>query len=341
MKKIVLCLLAVIMVISSVFTFVSCSGDSDEETALTKVIVAHHLGYSGSAIVAVGINMGYFEEEGLDVELAPFTSGPSEIAAMVSGNVDFGYIGSGATTLAVKGDVEIIYFQNLGDAEAIIVNKESGIETMADMKGKTIATTLGTSGENIVNMAIAKAGLEIGDGPDQVEVINMDMGGCVTAMVAGRVDAVCVWGSYQITVEGQLADNYHELARTADFAEEYVSVSSWLATQEYIDANPETVQAFANALAKSFDYWKVNEEQVAVWVAEIVEADEDTIKAQIGGTFFLNSAELEDALADGTIRKYYEVQQVAMVKNGQIDNPVPIDEYVKWDYMEKAIENAK
>lgn len=341
MKKIGVGLLAVIMVITSVFTLVSCDADSDEKSDLTKIKVAHHLGYSGAAIVAVGINMGYFEEEGLDVELAPFTSGPSEIAAMVSGNVDFGYIGSGATTLAVKGDVEIIYFQNLGDAEAIIVNKESGIETMADMKGKTLATTLGTSGENIVNMAIANAGLEIGDGPDQVNVINMDMGGCVTAMVAGKVDAVCVWGSYQITIESQLADNYHELARTADFADEYVSVSSWLATQEYIDANPETVQAFANALAKSFDYWKENEEQVAIWVAKIVEADEETIKAQIGGTFFLSSAELESALANGTIKEYYEVQQAAMVKNGQIDNAVSIDEYVKWDYMTKAIANTK
>lgn len=342
MKKILALVLVVVMLVSCTAVFASCgkatpTANPTDGEQLVKVKVAHHKGYSGAAVAAIGTKMGYFEEEGLDVELVPFTSGPPEIAAMASGEIQFGYIGSGATTLAVKGDVEIIYFQNLGDAEAVIVNKESGITSIEDLKGKTLATTLGTSGENIVNLALAKAGIEKGSGADQVNVINMDMGGCVTAMIGGQVDAVCVWGSYRVTLRDQLADNYLELTKTSDYADEYASVSSWLTTQEYIDANPEVVQHFANALAKCTNYWKANEKQTAAWVAELVDSDVPTIEKQIGTTMFLNAEELKAALEDGTIRNYYEVQQSCMLKDGKIEAAVPIDEYVKWEYMNKAV----
>lgn len=333
-KRITVCLLIALIASSMVFAAGQTEKNTDGEM-LTKVKVAHHLGYSGAAVVAVGTKMGYFKEAGLDVELVPFTSGPSEIAALVSGDLQFGYIGSGATTLAVKGDVEIIYFQNLGDAEAIIVNKKSGIKSMQDLKGKTLATTLGTSGENIVNLAVEAAGMKIGD----IQVINMDMGGCVTAMVAGKVDAVCAWGSYKVTIEKMLAENYMELAKTSDFSDRYASVSSWLATQKYIDANGETVQAFANAVAKSMDYWKDNEKQVAVWVAEIVESDVPTIESQIGSVFFMNSEQLKAAIDNGKIQKYYEVQQQSMFDSGKIDAIVPVSDYVNWQYMKNAIAN--
>ncbi len=335
MKKMVTVWLLIALIASSM---VFAAGQTEQNAAgekLTKVKVAHHLGYSGAAVVAVGTKMGYFKEAGLDVELVPFTSGPSEIAALVSGDLQFGYIGSGATTLAVKGDVEIIYFQNLGDAEAIIVNKQSGIKSMQDLKGKTLATTLGTSGENIVNLAIEEAGMKPGD----IQIINMDMGGCVTAMVAGKVDAVCAWGSYKVTIEKMLAENYKELAKTSDFSDRYASVSSWLATQKYIDENEETVQAFANALAKSMDYWKDNEKQVAVWVAEIVESDVPTIESQIGSVFFMNSEQLKTAIDNGKIQKYYEVQQQSMLDSGKIDAIVPVSDYVNWQYMKNAIAN--
>lgn len=335
MKKMIsVCLLIALIASSMVFS----AGQTEQKAGvekLTKVKVAHHLGYSGAAVVAIGTKMGYFKEAGLDVELVPFTSGPSEIAALVSGDLQFGYIGSGATTLAVKGDVEVIYFQNLGDAEAIIVNKKSGIKSMQDLKGKTLATTLGTSGENIVNLAIEAAGMKPGD----IEVINMDMGGCVTAMVAGKVDAVCAWSSYRVTIEKMLGENYMELAKTSDFSDRYASVSSWLATQKYIDANGETVQAFANALAKSMDYWKDNEKQVAVWVAEIVESDVPTIESQIGTVFFMNSEQLKIGIDNGKIQKYYEVQQQSMLDTGKIDAIVPVSDYVNWQYMKNAIAN--
>ena len=334
MKKVFVLFLVALVALSSVFA----GGSKESSTTadgLTKVKVAHHLGYSGASVMAIGLEKGFFEEEGLAVEPVPFTSGPTEVAALVSGDLQFGYIGSGATTLAVEGDVEIICYQNLGDSEVIIVNKDSGIDSIADLKGKTLATTLGTSGENVVNLALESAGLTRND----VEIINMDMGGCVTAIIAGRVDAVCVWGSYLVTVKQQLGDNFLALARTSDFGDKYASVSSWLTTQDYIDKNPEIVQHFVNAVVKSMDYWKTHEEEAAELVAELLDSDPQNIRDQIGTCFFYDKAALKENLENGQIEQYYYVQQQSMYDTGKISEMVDLDTYIHWEYMENAVNN--
>lgn len=333
MKKLLCIAVTVLLVVVPMFANGTQENATSTGTGLTKVKVAHHMGYSGGAVVAIGLANGFFEEEGLDVEPVPFTSGPSEVAALVSGDLQFGYIGSGATTLAVKGDVEIIYSQNLGDSEVIVVNKDSNIKSIQDLKGKTIATTLGTSGEDVVNLALQDAGMTQND----VELINMDMGGCVTAILSKKVDAVCIWGSYLVTVREQLGDNFGEIARTSDFADRYASVSSWLTTQDYIDKNPKIVQSFANAIAKCMDWWKDHEEETAALVADLIGSDSDTISPQIGTVFFYNSEELKENLDNGNIRKYYETQQDNMLSTGVISEKVDIDTYVKWEFMENSI----
>ena len=332
MKRVLFVIAIAIICISCVFA----SGAAEQQKAqdLVKIRIAHHKGLSGAGAAAIGTRMGFFAEEGLDVELVPFTAGPPEVAAMVSGDLQFGYIGSGATNLAANGEVEVIYFNNLGDAEVIVVNKNSGYKSMSDLMGKTLATTLGTSAENIVNFALQREGMTM----DDINIINMDQSGCVTAMLSGKVDAVCVYSTFRTTVETELGDDCLVLARTSDFSDFTASIGSWLTTQEYIDNHADIVAKFTRALAKIMDYWTANQEQVAVWVAELLEADEATIKAQIGTFSIMNSAELKAALADGTLRAMYAAQHNGMLVNGKLEKDVPLEEYIHWDIMEKAVE---
>ncbi|MBQ4501193.1 MAG: ABC transporter substrate-binding protein [Spirochaetales bacterium] len=334
MKKVLFAVIVSLICLSCVF---ANAASEQSKQDLVKIRIAHHKGLAGAGVAVIGTRMGYFAEEGLDVELVPFTAGPPEVAAMVSGDLQFGYIGSGATNLAANGEVEIIYFNNLGDAEVIVVNKNSGIKSVAELKGKTLATTLGTSAENIVNFALQRAGLTMND----VNIINMDQSGCVTAMLSGKVDAVCVYSTFRATVETELGENCVKLAKTSDFSDITASIGSWLTTQEYIDNHGDIVQHFANALAKCMDYWKANQEQVAVWVAELLEAEESAIKAQIGTFSLMNASELKAALSDGSLKAMYAAQHNGMLVNGKLEKDVALEEYIHWDIMENAVKSAK
>ena len=331
MKKAFLLIAVSLICLSCVF---ASAAPEQSKQDLVKIRIAHHKGLAGAGVAVVGTHMGYFAEEGLDVELVPFSAGPPEVAAMVSGDLQFGYIGSGATNLAANGEVEIIFFINLGDAEVIVVNKKSGYKSLSDLKGKTLATTLGTSAENIVNFALQREGMTM----DDINIINMDQSGCVTAMLSGKVDAVCVYSTFRATVESELGDDCLILARTSDFSDITASIGSWLSTQEYIDKNGDIVAKFARALAKCMDYWTANQEQVAVWVAELLEAEESAIKAQIGTFSIMNSSEIKEALRNGSLRAMYEAQHHGMLVNGKLEKDVALEEYIHWDIMEKAVE---
>ena len=68
-----------------------------------KLRVAYHPNFGGNNLYITAEKNGFFEEEGLVVEPVKFTAGPQEIAAMVAGDVDIGYIGHTPCTLGWYG----------------------------------------------------------------------------------------------------------------------------------------------------------------------------------------------------------------------------------------------
>src|SRR5690606_13662334 len=86
-----------------------------------KLRIAYHPNMGGSSAIITGMKKGFFEEENLEIELVKFTSGPTEVAAMISGDIDLGYVGHGAHFLAVEGKVKIISLDVLSKAEELMV----------------------------------------------------------------------------------------------------------------------------------------------------------------------------------------------------------------------------
>ena len=313
---------------------------AETELEVREIRVGYHTNLGGAGCVITAEKMGYFAEQGLVVELVPFTSGPPEIAAMASGDLQFAYIGNGAHALAINGQAEIISPLQIGNSEKLIARKDSGIETMEDLKGKKIATTFGTSGEVVVDLALAKAGLERGTGADQVEVINMETGGAVTAIISGQVDAVCVWEQYMVAVIDGLGENSIVLAQTADFQDEFIAISSYLATDKLIEEDPELVQRFVNALQKALKYQAANKEEAAAWVAELIDVDLETIMAGIDNASFITPDLAKEMLEDGSMDAIFQLQQDKFIEAEKVDGLVPLDEYLHYEFLIPAIEFA-
>ena len=196
---------------------ISCSGGNKQPSSqanggLDKIRVAYMADFSGTSAAAVAQEKGFFKEENLDVELVKFLNGPSEVAAMLSGDIQFAYIGHGAHSLAIQGKVNVLFPNGLSKSEQIIVGKWANINTIADLKGKTVGTQLGTSGEILLDLALKKANVNRAD----LKVVNMDVSGIVSSMIGKKVDAVSVWAPYTFEITKQLGDEVQSIATIID-----------------------------------------------------------------------------------------------------------------------------
>lgn len=309
----------------------STASDAPEyERATVRVAYMPNMG-SGSSLIT-GIEMGYFDEVGLDVELTQFQGGPAEIAAMASGDIDIAQIGHGAHALCIEGQAKIFALDLLGVSDEVLANTERGIETVADLKGKTIASTAGTSAEIVLDLVLGTAGLTT----DDVTVVEMDANGCVSAMISGQIDACATWAPSTTTIKEQMGDKCVSLGNNGDFVDTVTFPGSFVATEKYASEHEDILVRFTQALMKAQDYRAANIEQVCEWLAKEIEADPETILATKDSGEWLTGEFLVGALADGTIEQYYDSQQQVFVDSGRIPEKVPVSDYVLFDVMQKA-----
>ncbi|OLN30795.1 ABC transporter substrate-binding protein [Desulfosporosinus metallidurans] len=312
------------------------STSSSQPEKLTKMRVAYMPNMGSASTLVTAIKMGYFKQEGIDVELVQFAKGPDEIAAMGSGNIDVSQIGHGAHTLAAKGQANIITIDDTSLADAVMGNKDKGINTISDLKGKTIGTSLGTSSQVILDLALASVGMTEKD----VKVVQMDPSAAVTAMVTGNVDAVAIWSPSTITVKQKMGDKVVTLADNNTYKDQMQFPSSFVVTPTYASKNKDLLIHFTSALFKAMDYRSKPEniKTVADWVAAQIKQDPALIELGEGEGNWLTSKYVYDSVKDGTLKKIYENQQALFVTNKQLPAAVNVDNYVLYDNMKAAYE---
>lgn len=308
--------------------------EAKEPEKLEKLRVAYHPNMGGASTIITGIKTGAFEEQGLEIELVKFTSGPPEIAAMVSGDIDVGYIGMGAHFLAIDGQVDLIAIDALGNSDRLLTRKETGIESVEDLVGKKVAIPLGTSGETVFDLALKKAGVP----RDKVKVVNMDIAGAVSAYISGQVDAAAIWAPYTLkAVESLGEDQVVELAKNEDFMPDYVFPSSWIATPKYIENNRDTVVKFVRGLYKAMDYRAENIDEMVDWTVELVDIEKEVAQKEVPQMIMMTSSEIKKAIDSGDILKWFEGLEKLFLKTGKIEEQVPVEDFVKTDLIKDAL----
>ena len=309
------------------------AGNSETPTVETVDInVGYMPNYGGLWSLMTAKEKGFFEEEGLNVTLTQFEDGPTIIAAMENGSVNFGYIGQGAHKLCVQGNATIIALSHISNGDALIGGP--GITTVEDLKGKVVAYSSGTSSEDILRNALAAHNMTM----DDIQAMDMDAPSIVTAMMSGGVDACATWSPNSLTIlEGM--EGTTKLADNMTFSDTTVSLASWIATPKYLEENRDVAVRFVRALMKAMDYAADgNYEEVAQWCATQAALDYDTMYNQRGDADWLTGKEVVDGVADGTVKGYYELQQKNLLDGGSIteDDVCPVEDYVDFDLMTEA-----
>jgi len=175
--------------------FLGCTGAGALAVALPRWARAQgaplNFGFqntSWGSVAMVAEAEGTFAKAGVDVKPFRFDGGKSTRDAMIAGRVDIGVLGAAPFVVgAAKGDiVAIAVAMYAGKTNAIVAAKDSGIKSVADLKGKRVASQLGSSTDYVFqNKILPKYGLTKGD----VQIANIPHQNEIAAMVGKSVDA--------------------------------------------------------------------------------------------------------------------------------------------------------
>lgn len=284
--------------------------------------------------VLSAINQGCFAEEGITIELTEFADGPSEIAAMEGGSIDLAYIGKGAHRLCITGSAVIFAPSSVHTVDRVVCMPDSGIKTVADLKGKTVAYNAGSSSESTFNNALEVGGLTM----DDVTAMNLSIDNIVPAAVSGTIDAAICWNPYSGQILQQVEGSYE-----IEFADGSTNISSWICLPDYAKDNHDVLVRFTRALFKGMDWGSKTEnyETVAQYCADQTKTGLDANLMQVGDAHWFNIDDLKAGVADGTVKGYYEGMQNDMVKGGNIkpeEAKENVGDFVLFDVMEEALQ---
>ena len=337
MKKFLALMLSLVMALS----LAACGGEtstdettddttSTDETTVEPVTlnIGYMNNYGSLWSLMAAQEMGYFEDQGITLNLISFDSGPNIIAAMEGGSVDIGYIGDGAHRLCAEGSASIITLSHISNGDAVIGGPD--VKTIADLAGKTVAYSSGTTSENILVQALATEGMTM----DDITAMDMDASAIVTAMLSGQVDACAIWSPQSTTVLDQLGDDATILADNVMFADQSIALSSWIVLPSSLEEDHDVLVRFLTALYQGMDYAaEDHHDEVAQWVADQLAADYDATYGETTSGDWLTGQEVYNGVADGTVAGYYEFQQELMIAAGTLEEAVPVENYVAFDLM--------
>jgi len=182
------------------FTLFLCAGLSlpaASVRAAEKVVLAHALpALSASFAIASSLPtyLGYWKEEGLDVEVVTNRGAAAAVQLVIGGKADVTSANPGTAITAVqKGEDLVIFYTSLrGDIFGIALPEGSGLNEIKDLKGKTIGvSSFASGGTNYIRALLAQAGLKAGVDADVVEV---GVGGrAAAALKSKQVQALSLW----------------------------------------------------------------------------------------------------------------------------------------------------
>lgn len=337
MKKRFTALLLVALMLSAAV----CACASKEEGAAeenlpekTKVVlneVAHSIFY---APMYVAIEEGYFQEEGIDLELVTGFGADKTMTAVLSDSADIGFMGSEASIYTYNEGAtdHVVNFAQLTQRAGnfLVARQEMPDFTWEDLKGTDV---LGGRKGGMPQMVFEYILKQNGIDPAKDVAIDqsIDFGSTAAAFAEGQADFTVEFepGATSLEQEGK---GYVVASLGTDSG--YVPYTAFSAKQSYLDENPDVIQGFTNALQKGMDFVQAHtpEEIAAVIEPQFKETDLDTI------TTIVSRYYEQDTWKDNLIfqEESFDLLQDILDEAGELSKRAPYADLVTTEFAEKA-----
>lgn len=301
----------------------------------TKVVlneVAHSIFY---APMYVAIEEGYFEDEGINLEIVCGFGADKTMTAVLSGEADIGFMGSEASIYTYNegaNDYVVNFAQLTQRAGNFLVAREEMPDfSWTDLKGKKVlGGRKGGMPEMVFEYILKQQGLD----PKKDLTINqnIDFGSTAAAFAEGQADYTVEFEPGATTLE-KGGKGYVVASLGEDSG--YVPYTAFSAKKSYIKKNKETIQGFTNALQKGMDYVRTHtpEEIAKVIEPQFKETDLDTITTIVSRYYEQNTWK-EDLIFE---KESFKLLQDILESADELTKRAPYEELVTTEFAEKAV----
>ena len=298
------------------------------ESSLTPVTlneVAHSIFYAPQY---AAIELGYFEEEGIDLTLVNGAGADKVMTALVSGDADIGFMGSEASIYTyIQGDDD--YAVNF--AQLVGRTPEADFKWENLIGKKVLGGRAGGMPQMVFEYILKKNGI------DPTKDLSIDQsisfGLTAAAFTSNDSDYTVEFEPFATALE-QEGNGYVVASLGKDSG--YVPYTAYSAKKSYIEKHPEIIQKFTNAIQKGLDYVNTHSaEEIAETISpQFKETDTEKI------AIIVDRYKEQDTWKGNTVfeKKSFELLENILEEAGELDTRVPYEDLVNTKFAKAAAE---
>ena len=266
-----------------------------------------------------------YATHGLAPEFRQFQTGLELFQAMIGGSVDVLSTGAVISNFPARGQGKMFLANGVEFATAQLwVREDQGIKTIADLKGKQVSTTAGTTAHVFLDTALRENGMQ----PSDIEILNQRMPDAVTSFVSGAVPAVALWVPFNVTVRDKVP-GAKKIVDASAFYPKTAIISGWATTEAFHSSSRDALSRLVMAWNEGNEFLtsKTDEALDVLQKAQYPQVPLADIKEQFGAQKVFPAAEWRKLYEDGTLTGWLQQVTDFFAKVGNIPNPVPASEY--------------
>ncbi|MFZ5985571.1 MAG: ABC transporter substrate-binding protein [Bacillota bacterium] len=331
MRKLIILLMTTACML---LVFTACGGNGYKKVRLNEV--THSVFYAPQY---VALNQGFFEEEGLEIELTNGQGADKVMTSVLSGQSDIGFSGPEAAIYVYnegKEDHAVVFAQlTKRDGSFLVGRKPEPDFKWDNVKGKTIiGGRKGGVPEMTLEYVLKKNGLMPGRDVNIDTSIQFAL--MAGAFTGGQGDYVTLFEPVASKVEKE--GKGYILASIGKESGE-IPYTAYYAKKSYIEKNKDIIQKFTNAIYKG---QKWVESHTPEEIAEVIkpsfpDSDLETL-ITVAKRYKDTDAWSKDPVMG---KESLQLLQKVMHMAGELDKEAPYEEIVTTEYADKAIENVK
>ena len=244
---------------SAVKTSSTAGTTESTDSALPKEIRVGYFQSPNGELLAKGEKLLEKRFPGVTIKYVQFDIGRDVNTAMASGSIDIATIGTPPGTTGIVNDLpyKIYYLHDIiGASEALVAKNTSGINSIADLKGKKIATPFGSTSHFSLLSALKQNNISEND----VTILDMSAPDIIAAWTRGEIDGTYVWQPAQAQL---LADGGKVILTSEDVAKKGAITGEFgIVNNDFASKYPDVVKAYIDILDEATKSYKTQTDDV-------------------------------------------------------------------------------